>query len=381
MPSNSIALLSLFILLLFSAKTVLTMHDITCHDPDVGGTIQNKDRKFLLIGSPSAGGAGMGNLLVFFPAAFYFAAVTGRDIVIQDGSIIGDMCSIITCGFPFLDQLKYAFPMLLNDETLSRVPEIKAADMSKFMDGNREINEPVVRASGYQPKSDWWLWYNTTLYCVKKLTGCDLGDVSCTERHAFQRLIRGPFKSSLTDKEEKRIIGIPDNFKHAILTVPHAYAPRLDFAIHLRNQFHHFEGGEKGDNPDFVNEVKQWLDGQECKDIFDSLLNMIIGRMDEIRPPSASITIATEPKQQQMQQQQQQQPEETKEAPFFMYLAADNAQVKHALSEKIANHSRTQGRLHVMQLNASHIYHVKNYATLKKETNNEGLMDLVFDWY
>ena len=74
-------------------------------------------------------------------------------------------------------------------------------DYSEVSIFRREINPNVVRASGYQPKSDWWIWYNTTVHCVKKLTGCDLGDVTCAERHAFQRLIRGPFKSILTAQE------------------------------------------------------------------------------------------------------------------------------------------------------------------------------------
>lgn len=62
---------------------------IICRDPDVGGTRQNVDRRFLIIGNDENGGAGLGNLLIFFPAAFYFAALTGSDIVINDKSILG----------------------------------------------------------------------------------------------------------------------------------------------------------------------------------------------------------------------------------------------------------------------------------------------------
>ena len=196
-----------------------SLQDIVCHDPDAGGTIQNKDRKFLIMGSNNAGGAGLGNLLIFFPAAFYFAAVTGRDIIISDLSVLGEMCSIIQCGFPFVSQLALAFPKILNNETLAYVEEIKAYDFGKYMEGSRKIDSKVVRAGGYQPKSDWWIWFNTTVHCVKKLTGCDLGDVMCAERHAYQRLIRGPFKSALTAKEEARIRGVPDHIKVPIIFV------------------------------------------------------------------------------------------------------------------------------------------------------------------
>ena len=86
-----------------------------------------------------------------------------------------------------------------------------------------------------------------------------MGDVMCAERHAFQRLIRGPFKSALTQSEEMRIHGVPDNFKHSILTLPHSYAPRLDVAIHLRTQFHHFESFANGSDPNYKKEVYDWL--------------------------------------------------------------------------------------------------------------------------
>ena len=43
-------------------------------------------RKFLVI---TGVGAGIGNFLIFFPAAYYFAALTGREILIADDSLIG----------------------------------------------------------------------------------------------------------------------------------------------------------------------------------------------------------------------------------------------------------------------------------------------------
>jgi hypothetical protein len=51
---------------------------------------------------------------------------------------------------------------------------------------------------------------------VPFLSGCDLGDIACSDRHAYQRLVRGPFKAALTTEEEKRIKGVPDHVKHAV---------------------------------------------------------------------------------------------------------------------------------------------------------------------
>ena len=66
-----------------------SVRDIQCHDPDVGGTTQNKLRKFILFGSEGGQGAGIGNLLIFFPSVYYLAAFSGRDIILGDNSIVG----------------------------------------------------------------------------------------------------------------------------------------------------------------------------------------------------------------------------------------------------------------------------------------------------
>lgn len=80
----------LFFLLFLNFSTIFSLRDILCHDPDVGGTTQNRDRKFILFGSDSSQGAGIGNLLIFFPSVYYFAAFTGRDIILSDKSIVGE---------------------------------------------------------------------------------------------------------------------------------------------------------------------------------------------------------------------------------------------------------------------------------------------------
>jgi len=87
---------------------------VKCRDPDLGGQLPSNhknsnsneptqtQRKYLLI---SGGGAGIGNFLVFFPSAYYFAMFTNRDIIIMDDSLIGEMCKIMRCGFPLLSEI------------------------------------------------------------------------------------------------------------------------------------------------------------------------------------------------------------------------------------------------------------------------------------
>lgn len=70
-----VQLLLLHLLLLCSTSVDAQYH---CRDPDLGGnapTHKPSSRKFLII---HGRGAGIGNFLVFFPAAYFFAALTGR---------------------------------------------------------------------------------------------------------------------------------------------------------------------------------------------------------------------------------------------------------------------------------------------------------------
>lgn len=335
---------------------------VKCRDPDVGGTSQNKERKFMIIGSEDTGGGGIGNLLIFFPAAFYFAAVTGRDIIITDNSAMGEMCNIIHCGFPFSSQLALAYPKIVNTDSLTHAENLKSGDFIKYMEGKRQIDSLVVKSAGYQSKSDWWVWFNTSVKCISKITGCDLGDVMCAERHAYQRLVRGPFRAGFTEKEEQRIRGVPDNIKHALLTLPHSYAPRLDMAIHLRTQFYHFEQQANVADPAFQKEVSDWLNSTECADVFAAMENKVMERAKELRPTTdpADTTTSTDP--------------------VYVYLASDNQQVKDVLHDRLLRQSYPC-EVKIMKVETNSIYHVKNFQKFQKETNNEGLLDLVFDWY
>jgi hypothetical protein len=158
-----------------SAQNVAHSNDLTCHDPDTGGTVQNNDRRFLLVGSDNSVGAGLGNLLIFFPAAYYFAAFTGRDIIISDNSTIGEMCKIIKCGFPFASQMMLAYPGILTPESVKNARDIRKVDMIKHMEG-AYIDDLVVRAWGYKPETDWWVYFVEPVECVAKFTQCEVGD-------------------------------------------------------------------------------------------------------------------------------------------------------------------------------------------------------------
>ena len=343
--------------------------NIACSDPDVTSTSKNKDRKFLLLGSEGGEGAGLGNLLIFYPSAFWFASFTNRNIIIADGSIIGEMCRIIKCGFPFASEIALAFPELFKeDKTLKHVEDIKHTDMLAYMDGSKNITANVVRGWGYQAMSDWWVYFNTTVHCVHRITGCDLGDIPCGDRHAYQRLIRGPFKDTLTEKEETRISGVPNHIKHAILSLPHSYAPRLDAAIHIRTQFAHFENQADINDIHYKKEVSDWLNSSECATVFKNIEEKLVEEITAIRLNDGNAT--------------------NDQDPIYVYLASDNEEVKDAfirLLEKQHGNDNTSDPTHltinVMRVDSAGIFHVKNLKKMQKLSNNEGILDLIFDWY
>ncbi len=66
--------------------------------------------------------------------------------------------------------------------------------------------------------------------------------------------------------------------------------------------------------------------------------------------------------------------------PVFVYLAADNEEVKDSFSDYLL-HFNIHKTINIMKVETTSVYHVKNFAHFKKVTNNEGLLDLVFDWY
>jgi hypothetical protein len=94
--------------LLLLTTNVLANPRIHCREPDMGSLARGKSshRKFL---SLTGTGAGIGNYLIFYPAAYYFAALTGREIVLIDGSLVAEMCGILNCGFPLFSEVAAAF--------------------------------------------------------------------------------------------------------------------------------------------------------------------------------------------------------------------------------------------------------------------------------
>jgi hypothetical protein len=74
---------------------------IRCHDPGLGGNPAARkmsDKKFLVV---AGAGAGIGNFLIFFPAAYYFAALTGR-VSVSESCVLCELCILTVVLFCFV---------------------------------------------------------------------------------------------------------------------------------------------------------------------------------------------------------------------------------------------------------------------------------------
>ena len=252
--------------------------NIICRDPDLGGQLpddSSSKRKYVLIHGL---GGGIGNYLIFFPAVYYFAALSGRDIAIVDDSLFGEMCKVIHCGFPHYSELQIIYPHL---PPTSHLPGAKVGDMAAYISGEAPYlkDQEVIRADGYKHASGWYQNHPDAEACIVKLTGCDADDHPCQDRHAYQRLVRGPFREYFAPHHQHRLVGVPTPMKHGILSLPRAFAPRFHVAIHLRCQFKHFEsltGPEDGESwLRAVAERDEWLNStgisSECIIFMDGL--------------------------------------------------------------------------------------------------------------
>lgn len=161
--------------------------------------------------------------------------------MIQDRSLIGEFCTIIRCGFPLYSEMSAAYPSVLTQELLDNVVGAKVGNFHGHLQDPENNRFPLVRADGFMEQSGWYTGHPLAGDCVSLISGCGVEDFSCHDRHALQQLVRGPFKNQFTAEEETKIVGIPANFRHGMVVLPHERAPRFDAAVHLRCQFQHFE--------------------------------------------------------------------------------------------------------------------------------------------
>lgn len=332
---------------------------ILCRDPSTQYPSQLPNAKYLIIGKVQ--GHGLGNAMVPFSAAYYFAAFTGREVVIYDYAAFGHICGVyMKCGFRLVSTL----PLTTEDIQggVQNAEDLTYIDYQNIIEGKRNVTARFVADHSLTPKSDWWAWYPEARACVSKLTGCTLGDILCTERHALQSLLRGPL-TNVTDAELQRMQSVPSQIRHSLTILPRDHLPRFDIAIHLRSQLLAFESEKNFHAASIQPEIFNFLNSSQCLAIFEAIQQKIL-QLVAAYPPTRSIS---------------------NHDSYHIYLASDNHLLKSRLESYLMN-STVLGvqKVHFVfsKLNSeSIVVHVKNLHKISELEMRKGLFDTFFDWY
>lgn len=183
-----------------------------------------------------------------------------------------------------------------------------------------------------------------------------------------------------------------------MLSLPHALAPRLDAAVHLRCQFRHFEflvGPEDSLWPQYVKEVNDFLHStapnagiQLFRVIEEKIVKELHTILEErrkqkehrnllLRPVRRVLTaLGTNESQTAEWQAEHDLYHGDNSDRIYIYLGSDNDQVKEAFAAYMINHANVS----VMRVRTGQtIVHAKDVNYLKQ--NDSGVFTLVMDWY
>lgn len=324
-----------------------------------------------------------------------------QDILILDNSLIAEMCSVVYCGFPLYSEAAEVYPMIL-PANAEGVRYVKAYDFMTHVWRGALIEDRVVIATGSQYKSGWYGDHEFANKCIDKLSGCPSGDISCQDRFALERLVLGPFHSKFRDLKMSHfyhIAGIPRNLRQGILSLPHALAPRIDAAVHLRCQFSHFEwvvGPEDNQWQDYVKEMDDFLNSTAFNagtHLFQLIERKIVEQVAEIRRlrNQASVTrrrslMNSEESGEVLRFHKLSFDEKIEKEQYhgdgehdriYVYVSSDNDRVKEAFVKYLEDHDQ----IAVIRVKTDQvIYHAK-HATHLSQNASIGAFNLAMDWY
>lgn len=334
--------------------------DMKCRMPDFNAPIHLNmtNRKFSVYSSPVGGGAGIGNILTYWPNAWVLAAVTGYDIVIVEDSLVGKLCAIIQCGHVNMSTVKMHY------DYVKRKPRIlQHTDILKILSGKKMLTEDVVMVSGYLTHHSADLYNEAVRQCLSSLTGCPGGDALCMEQFAFQTLIKGPFHPHAAAALQDRVVGLPPILLKHILHRPLSLLPRLDGAFQLRMQYGDMENNRE-------------------RDAFKSFFTTTDGGKVVAQSTAALRDYFINPK------------SPFKLRPYnrshaFIYVSCDDSVDKLKFAELLLEKGNRKGKVNVSAVyvrNVANMSHTKSYAhknfeKFEQSVTYYSLVDTVFDWY
>lgn len=360
-----------------------------CRVPPLYTQPINPDNNFIVFGSRNDHSSGIGNWIKYYSDIFYFAIFSGRDILIDQNSVLGDFCTYVQCGFPFITK------ELAQNTSRRQIEHLDQID--KHMKGEILLTEKLLFPKHVSDNFDWWHNYEVDrdlTNCLLSLNGCGYTDPFCHISYAIQHIITGPiFPSPHFD----RLVGAKEDIKHVLMhrrssvVTPHGWNrhhivhPLFDIGIHIRNSFPGFENELRINQSEYNIEVSNWLDSETSCKVFAGVWRKVktiaaFRRVEEWNTKHS---------------------ETTNEVNFNnvltvqVYLAADNVRVKKALLDYLlASYATLQHPgFHlnfVYQSNPDVIRHAvftqsfdleNKYDFDSTRSNSTDLFDFAIDWY
>ena len=286
--------------------------------------------------------------LIYYPSAYFFAVLTGRQPVIIDDSDLGFMCKVIVCGFPFMSEYASKYP---KDEVHTQKHYLMIGRFVK-----NTIQERFPNIDSYVSKSNWIVELeqsNHTASRIANYTSCPVGDVNCAEVFAFQQLIVGPIHTIHKEDFIQRLRGGDPQLALNIVSKVWTQAPRFDAAVHLRNQFPHFEQLVDADDPKYQEVVQSWLRSDECVIIFRMILDKLI---ETFSKSDDRVTRS--------------------HTNYSVFVAADNEIVKNAFGIYLS--SSTGLHFTVVSAASDGVMHIGTCSDCHSE---QTVRNLAYDWY
>lgn len=299
-------------------------------------------------------------------ATYYFAAITGLDILIEDDSALGIACQHIHCGFPFRSEY---FP----DDYVgsdNRPVEFDEENILTYFLGEVDTSSAdCIILDGFNGGERCWSEFDPSGDCVKKLSNCYDTDpdryASCVNGYAISQQFPGPMKILEDDSDPELLVGFDKSSElfHAPfqqLTKP----PLIDIAIHVRMEFNVFESMSKENTSLYASEVSDWMASGHHKKLLSALTSQVISVINS----NSKINSHSD------------------QRIYTVYIAADNAEVKNNLFNHIQRvvsqaiiDLKVPLTLNIMMLNVSNLVHVRRHNITPLDSRNK--FALIFDWY
>lgn len=210
-----------------------TLHEAGCN---------TQKRKFIIFGND---GSGIGNQLVFFPSVFALAVGQGRQILLEDGTVIAKLCALQNnCHFRTVHNATLTYPSL--SKSIHNVRSVKTHDFigwSNTETKDKNIDawpDVVVRSAGFLENLGWWAHSTTLSECISATPNPNIGIAKCcklclpcTASQSLKYLFPDwPSQQALHLFNTSVIV--PQSQQDVLLDGARFVPPNFDVGIHLR---------------------------------------------------------------------------------------------------------------------------------------------------